>query len=76
MEQNPQWLHLRVWESSERMGAVIVCCMIQHEKGKEGRQTGKMVLRSFLISEYKPILTFSKSLQKIQVDFQCLMMLC
>lgn len=36
MEQNPQWLHLRVWESSERMGAVIVCCMIQHEKGKEG----------------------------------------
>lgn len=29
-----------------------------------------MVLRSFLIFEYKPILTFSKSLQKIQIDFR------
>ena len=36
MEYNPQWLHLRVWESSERTGAGI-CCVIQHEKGKEGK---------------------------------------
>ena len=33
--RTPQWVHLRVWESSER-GVGIICRVIQHEKGKEG----------------------------------------
>ena len=66
-----------IWESGkvlrERELASFVVWYSMRE-GRRGGQSGKVVFRSFLIFDYKPILTFSKSLQKIQIDFQFLMM--
>ena len=59
----------KFWEIKWELASSVVRCSVR----KGGRdKLGKMILRSSHTFEDKPILPFSKSLEKIQIDFQWL----